>query len=210
LLQGRICDDLTNPAGIFGISWTHFSYVVPLTGFAYLGFMVLLSSNIKNKVYYKLNLKEVDINTILIHLSTVSKNPSNSYLMDFFIIGFYKFAYKQHNFISLILSMVKNLEQLNLLKFMIMKKLLLLFIILFWRYSNSNNMLTSGNDDAIDNAISPKAIKDKKANKTIFIYWKAFAKQRRFKLHSLWNKDNPQNLEKFIQHTLLLTPRQEK
>jgi FHS family L-fucose permease-like MFS transporter len=32
LLQGRICDiDLTNPAGIFGISWTHFSYVVPLT-----------------------------------------------------------------------------------------------------------------------------------------------------------------------------------
>jgi FHS family L-fucose permease-like MFS transporter len=39
LLQGRICDiDLTNPAGIFGISWTHFSYVVPLTGFAYLGF----------------------------------------------------------------------------------------------------------------------------------------------------------------------------
>jgi FHS family L-fucose permease-like MFS transporter len=47
LLQGRICDiDLTNPAGIFGISWTHFSYVVPLTGFAY-GF--LLSSNIKKQ-----------------------------------------------------------------------------------------------------------------------------------------------------------------
>jgi FHS family L-fucose permease-like MFS transporter len=39
LLQGRICDiDLTSPDGIFGISWTHFSYVVPLTGFAYLGF----------------------------------------------------------------------------------------------------------------------------------------------------------------------------
>ena len=39
LLQGRICDiDLTNPSGIFGISWTHFSYVVPLVGFAYLGF----------------------------------------------------------------------------------------------------------------------------------------------------------------------------
>jgi FHS family L-fucose permease-like MFS transporter len=49
LLQGRICDiDLTNRRNIC-ISWTHFSYVVPLTGFAYLGFMVLLSSNIKKQ-----------------------------------------------------------------------------------------------------------------------------------------------------------------
>ena len=39
LLQGSICDfDLTRPDGIFGISWTHFSYVVPLLGFAYLFF----------------------------------------------------------------------------------------------------------------------------------------------------------------------------
>jgi FHS family L-fucose permease-like MFS transporter len=39
LLQGGICDiDITNPSGIFGISWTHFSYIVPLFGFAYLGF----------------------------------------------------------------------------------------------------------------------------------------------------------------------------
>jgi FHS family L-fucose permease-like MFS transporter len=39
LIQGSICDfDLTKPEGIFGISWTHFSYVVPLIGFAYLGF----------------------------------------------------------------------------------------------------------------------------------------------------------------------------
>lgn len=39
LVQGSICDfDLTSPAGIFGISWTHFSYVVPLLGFAYLSF----------------------------------------------------------------------------------------------------------------------------------------------------------------------------
>lgn len=39
LLQGSICDiDLTSPDGIFGISWTHFSYIVPLMGFAYLGF----------------------------------------------------------------------------------------------------------------------------------------------------------------------------
>lgn len=39
LIQGSICDiDITSPNGIFGISWTHFSYVVPLLGFAYLGF----------------------------------------------------------------------------------------------------------------------------------------------------------------------------
>ncbi|MFV8375989.1 MFS transporter [Flavobacterium sp. LB1P62] len=39
LIQGSICDiDSTSPNGIFGISWTHFSYVVPLIGFAYLGF----------------------------------------------------------------------------------------------------------------------------------------------------------------------------
>lgn len=39
LIQGSICDfDLTNTGGIFGLSWTHFSYVVPLIGFAYLAF----------------------------------------------------------------------------------------------------------------------------------------------------------------------------
>ncbi len=39
LIQGRICDiDLTSPEGIFGITYTHFSYIVPLLGFAYLGF----------------------------------------------------------------------------------------------------------------------------------------------------------------------------
>lgn len=39
LVQGSICDfDLTKPEGIFGITWTHFSYIVPLLGFAYLGF----------------------------------------------------------------------------------------------------------------------------------------------------------------------------
>ncbi|UWY27816.1 MFS transporter [Flavobacterium sp. TR2] len=39
LLQGSICDlDATNPNGIFGITYTHFSYIVPLIGFAYLGF----------------------------------------------------------------------------------------------------------------------------------------------------------------------------
>ncbi|MBF4472347.1 MFS transporter [Flavobacterium sp. HJJ] len=39
LVQGKICDlDLTNPNGIFGITYTHFSYIVPLIGFAYLAF----------------------------------------------------------------------------------------------------------------------------------------------------------------------------
>ncbi|AWG21149.1 MFS transporter [Flavobacterium faecale] len=39
LLQGSICDlDSASPEGVFGISWTHFSYIVPLLGFAYLSF----------------------------------------------------------------------------------------------------------------------------------------------------------------------------
>ncbi|WP_230392477.1 MFS transporter [Flavobacterium sp. LC2016-01] len=39
LIQGSICDiDSTSPDGIFGMTWTHFSYIVPLLGFAYLGF----------------------------------------------------------------------------------------------------------------------------------------------------------------------------
>lgn len=39
LIQGSICDiDLTSTGGVFGISWTHFSYIVPLIGFAYLSF----------------------------------------------------------------------------------------------------------------------------------------------------------------------------
>jgi len=39
LVQGSICDlDATNPNGILGITYTHFSYIVPLLGFAYLAF----------------------------------------------------------------------------------------------------------------------------------------------------------------------------
>ncbi|MEO7978738.1 MFS transporter [Flavobacterium sp.] len=39
LVQGSICDlDATHPEGILGITYTHFSYVVPLLGFAYLAF----------------------------------------------------------------------------------------------------------------------------------------------------------------------------
>ena len=39
LIQGRICDfDLSDPQGIMGLSWTHFSYIIPLLGFGYLAF----------------------------------------------------------------------------------------------------------------------------------------------------------------------------
>lgn len=39
LVQGSICDlDATHPNGILGITYTHFSYIVPLIGFAYLAF----------------------------------------------------------------------------------------------------------------------------------------------------------------------------
>ncbi|MFI0489874.1 MFS transporter [Flavobacterium sp.] len=39
LIQGSICDfDITSPGGIMGITWTHFSYIVPLIGFGYLAF----------------------------------------------------------------------------------------------------------------------------------------------------------------------------
>lgn len=38
-LQGLICDaDKWSAGGIMGISWTHFSYIVPLLGFSYLAF----------------------------------------------------------------------------------------------------------------------------------------------------------------------------
>lgn len=38
-IQGLICDiDKTSPGGIAGISWTHFSYIVPVFCFAYLAF----------------------------------------------------------------------------------------------------------------------------------------------------------------------------
>jgi FHS family L-fucose permease-like MFS transporter len=37
-LQGLICDTDKISPGIFGISWTHFSYIVPLLGFSYLAF----------------------------------------------------------------------------------------------------------------------------------------------------------------------------
>lgn len=50
LIQGYICDlDLTKPAGIFGISWTHFSYVIPILCFTYLAFYGFVAPKILKK-----------------------------------------------------------------------------------------------------------------------------------------------------------------
>ncbi len=50
LVQGYICDfDLSNPAGIMGITWTHFSYVIPILCFAYLAFYGYLAPKILKK-----------------------------------------------------------------------------------------------------------------------------------------------------------------
>ena len=39
LIQGTVCDiDLKSPEGIMGISWTHFSYVIPVVCFLYIAF----------------------------------------------------------------------------------------------------------------------------------------------------------------------------
>ena len=47
LIQGYICDfDLTNPAGIMGITWTHFSYVIPILCFSYLAFYGFIAPKI--------------------------------------------------------------------------------------------------------------------------------------------------------------------
>jgi hypothetical protein len=89
LIQGRICDiDLTNPAGIFGI-WTRFSYVVPLVGFAYLGFYGYYCPKIlKGKVSVALKPKEEDINLILqtnhSNIKEINSNKKPSNLMVFF------------------------------------------------------------------------------------------------------------------------------
>ena len=47
LIQGWICDfDLTKPQGIMGISYTHFSYVIPVICFAYLAFYGFITPKI--------------------------------------------------------------------------------------------------------------------------------------------------------------------
>lgn len=50
LIQGYICDfDLTSPQGIMGITWTHFSYIVPIICFAYLAFYGFITPKILKK-----------------------------------------------------------------------------------------------------------------------------------------------------------------
>lgn len=50
LMQGAICDiDLTKPQGVMGISYTHFSYIVPALCFAYLAFYGWVTPSILRK-----------------------------------------------------------------------------------------------------------------------------------------------------------------
>lgn len=50
LIQGWICDfDKTSPEGIMGITWTHFSYIIPIICFAYLAFYGFLTPRLLRK-----------------------------------------------------------------------------------------------------------------------------------------------------------------
>ncbi|WP_262151089.1 MFS transporter [Chryseobacterium foetidum] len=50
LLQGYICDfDKVSKEGIFGITWTHFSYVIPVLCFVYLAFYGFITPKILKK-----------------------------------------------------------------------------------------------------------------------------------------------------------------
>ena len=50
LLQGWLCDfDKTSPEGIFGLTWTHFSYIIPILCFAYIGFYGFICPKILKK-----------------------------------------------------------------------------------------------------------------------------------------------------------------
>lgn len=50
LIQGWICDfDKTSPDGIMGITWTHFSYVIPILCFIYLAFYGFVTPKILKK-----------------------------------------------------------------------------------------------------------------------------------------------------------------
>lgn len=50
LIQGYICDfDLTMPDGIFGITYTHFSYIIPILCFMYLAFYGYITPKILQK-----------------------------------------------------------------------------------------------------------------------------------------------------------------
>ncbi|CAD7802253.1 L-fucose-proton symporter [Chryseobacterium aquaeductus] len=50
LIQGWICDfDKTSPEGVMGITWTHFSYVIPIVCFVYLAFYGFVTPRILKK-----------------------------------------------------------------------------------------------------------------------------------------------------------------
>lgn len=50
LVQGWICDhDLTSPEGIMGISYTHFSYIVPVVCFLYIAFYGFITPKLLKK-----------------------------------------------------------------------------------------------------------------------------------------------------------------
>lgn len=50
LIQGWICDfDKTSPEGMMGITWTHFSYVIPILCFVYLAFYGFVTPRILKK-----------------------------------------------------------------------------------------------------------------------------------------------------------------
>ncbi|SDQ29130.1 Major Facilitator Superfamily protein [Chryseobacterium soldanellicola] len=50
LIQGWICDfDKASPGGILGITWTHFSYVIPILCFIYLAFYGFITPRILKK-----------------------------------------------------------------------------------------------------------------------------------------------------------------
>lgn len=50
IIQGWICDfDKSSPAGIMGISWTHFSYIIPVICFIYLAFYGFITPKILRK-----------------------------------------------------------------------------------------------------------------------------------------------------------------
>lgn len=50
IIQGWVCDhDLSSPEGIFGMSYTHFSYIIPVLCFAYLAFYGFITPRILKK-----------------------------------------------------------------------------------------------------------------------------------------------------------------
>lgn len=56
LIQGWICDfDKTSPDGVLGLTWTHFSYVIPVLCFVYLAFYGFVTPKILKKQGIEMN-----------------------------------------------------------------------------------------------------------------------------------------------------------